>query len=100
MPTMHLIGTSASFTCGSGCTCGVTATCKGKVNYFATPDCSGAVAMTVPVDDACHPTDAAGASLGSHVYVPFTPTNVACTKTGSTTPSAPALAQATTVCCD
>ena len=96
----HLLGGSASFTCSAGCTCGVTATCKGKLSYFATADCSGAVGMTVQVDDACHATDAAGASFGSHVYVPFTPANVGCTKTGSTSASAPALSNATTVCCD
>ncbi len=100
-PTKHLVGASASFTCSAGCTCGgVTATCKGKVNYFASGDCSGAVGMSVIADDACHSTDAAGASFGSHAYVPFTPQNVACTKTGGTTPSTPVLSQSGTVCCN
>lgn len=98
--TKHLLGTSASFTCPANCTCGVTATCSGKLNYFATGDCSGAVGMFVLVDDACHVTDAAGASFSSHVYVPNPPANVACTKTGSSVPAAPALSQPTTVCCD
>ena len=97
----HLLGSSASFTCGAGCTCGgVTATCKGKVNYFATGDCSGAAGMSVIVDDQCHSTDAMGASFLSHAYVPFGPSNVSCNKTGSSAASTPALSQPTTVCCD
>ena len=99
-PNKHVLGTGANFTCSTGCTCGVTATCKGKLNYFASGDCSGAVGMFVIVDDGCHSTDAAGASFLSHAYVPFNPQNVACTKTGSTTPSTPALSEAETICCN
>ena len=98
--TKHLLGTSASFTCAAGCTCGVTATCKGKVNYFATGDCSGAAGMSVIVDDQCHSTDAMGVSFLSHAYVPFGPSNVSCNKTGSSAASTPALSQPTTVRCD
>ena len=98
--TKHLLGTAASFTCPSGCTCSVTAKCKGKLSYFATADCSGAVGLLTLVDDACHATDALGASFASHVYVADPVSNVACTKGGSSTPSAPALSQPTTVCCN
>ena len=99
-PTKHLLGSSASFTCAAGCTCGVTATCKGKVNYFPTGDCSGPVGNSVFVDGNCHSTDFGGVSYLSHAYVPFSPQNVACTKTGSTAPSTPALSQPTTICCN
>lgn len=99
-PSKHVVGTSASFTCGPSCTCSVkAASCTGKFNYFASADCSGAIGNSVLVNDTCVSSANGGASYSSHVYVPDPPSGVACTNGGSATPSAPALSQTTTVCC-
>jgi hypothetical protein len=99
--TKHLVGSGASFNCSSSCTCGgVTATCRGRVDYYASGNCSGAVGYSVPVTNQCLSTNNDGGSYASHLYVANAPLNVACTSGGSATPSAPALNQITTVCCN
>jgi hypothetical protein len=96
-PTKHLLGTAASFTCSPGCTCSVSATCTGTLDYYSSTDCSGSVIFQIVADDACHATDYGAYS--SHEYVPNAPSGVACVGGGSTSASAPALTGTTTVCC-
>lgn len=98
-PNKHLVGSSASFTCGAGCTCGVTATCSGRLDYYASANCTGMVQMSLQVDDACHPTVSAdaGDSFASRLWNP-TVSNVGCTNGGSTSAST-SLAGETTICC-
>lgn len=101
-PTKHLVGTGAAFDCGPGCACGgVTATCRGALQFFATPNCVGAPGAVFPVNDTCVPTTSnpPGASYASHRYVP-TMMNVACTTTGSTAPANVNVLQPATVCCN
>lgn len=99
-PTKHLVGTGASFNCSAGCTCGVTANCSGRLDYFASANCSGTAAYSIAVNNTCVATDNGGASYASHIYVANAPTQTACTKTGSTTPSTPALSGPVTTCCN
>ncbi|HEY8080099.1 MAG TPA: hypothetical protein VIF62_38475 [Labilithrix sp.] len=97
--TKHLVGSGATLSCGAGCSCGVTATCKGTLYYHVSTDCSDVMPpFSTPVDDACHATDAMGASYGSHKYVPMAAANIACTKGGSTAPSV-SLTDEQTICC-
>jgi hypothetical protein len=98
--TKHLVGTSASFTCGSGCTCATHATgCTGKFNYYASSDCSGAAGNSVIVNDTCVSSAKDGNSFASHKYVPDPPSGVTCSTEGTSSPSTPSLAETTTVCC-
>jgi hypothetical protein len=98
-PNKHLVGTSASFTCGSGCGCSATASCQGKLEYFDTADCSGGVSFTLTVDGTCRSTATDGGTFGSHKYTAFAPANIGCSKSGSSSPSA-TLNNTTTVCCN
>jgi hypothetical protein len=98
-PNKHAAGTGATFSCSNGCTCNVVSACRGTLDYFTSTDCSGAPSgFSVRVDDACHATDAMAVTntFGSHKFTPDPPT---CAKTGSTSPSTPALVDESTVCC-
>lgn len=98
-PTKHVIGSSASFTCSSnGCGCSVTARCSGRLFYYTSSDCSGNAIFDIIADDTCRPTSYP--AYASHNYVPNAPSNVVCTRNGSSTPSAPTLVSPTTVCCN
>lgn len=98
-PQKQLIGSSAAYSCSDGCSCGVSATCTGKLRFYDTTDCTGAVKYEVVADNRCVDTVAAGAIFMSHDYVANAPTNVSCNPTGSTTASTPTLEQLSTVCC-
>lgn len=99
-PQRHVVGASASFTCGAGCTCAVAGQCNatGTLSYFASGNCSGTAELTYPVNGACNATGGSNVAYASHRYDPAPPTNVRCQSTGASTPS-PALAQETTICC-
>ncbi|MBX3228622.1 MAG: hypothetical protein KIT84_08220 [Labilithrix sp.] len=99
-PTRHRVGASASFTCGSGCTCSVEGQCStsGTLRYFASTNCSGTAGLTYPVG-GCNPTQAQATTYGSHRYDPNPPTNTSCKTGGTSAPGTPALAQELTVCC-
>jgi hypothetical protein len=97
----HLVGTSATYSCQSTCSCtGVSASCGGKLNYFDSADCSGAAEFSYAVNDTCVPTNAMGSTYSSHIYVNGGPQNIACGKGGASSPSTPQLNQPTTVCCN
>jgi hypothetical protein len=96
-PEKHLVGTNASFACTSGCTCSVTATCAGTIDYYASTNCSGPVAFQVPANGQCVGTNYG--AYGSHQYVPAAPSGMACVAGGSTSASAPSLDATTTLCC-
>ena len=98
-PKKHLVGPSASFGCTLDCTCSVSATCKGKMNYYASTDCSGTAGFTAQVNGQCLPTVAGGATFASHRYFPDPPANVACTKSGKSSDLPPVLDEPATVCC-
>ena len=55
-PNKHLVGSSASVSCGA-CSTSVTATgCSGSLDIYSTSsDCSGSVILTVPTDGVCAP---------------------------------------------
>jgi hypothetical protein len=99
--TKHLVGSAGTLACSNPCACsGVTGTCNGgTLNYYNSGDCSGAAALSIPVDDACHATDLAGASVGSHKYIANAPSGIGCTKNGSPTPSVSYTGQQT-ICCN
>ncbi len=100
-PQRHVVGTSATLSCGAGCTCSIQGQCNttGTLRYFATNNCSGSPGLTYPVDGGCITTPGSGTTTyNSHRYDPAPPTNVGCQSAGTPTPSA-TLAQETTVCC-
>lgn len=99
-PTKQVVGSSAGFSCGGGCSCNVSARgCTGHFNYYASADCSGTAGNSVVVNDTCVSSAHNGDSYGSHQYVPDAPTEAACNTNGSSAPSAPTLFDALTVCC-
>jgi hypothetical protein len=100
-PKKHLVGTDVSVTCAAGaCGCTVTATCTGKMSFYASADCSGAPDLIVNANDTCVPTvsNPEGNTYGSHRYVANAPTNVACTSAG-TSAATTSLVGPLTVCC-
>lgn len=100
-PTKHLVGTSASFTCSAGCSCTVGGQCSttGTLKYYPTANCTGGADLTYPVG-GCGATPGSGATVyGSHRYDPAGPSSTRCNTGGISTPSAPSLAQPSTVCC-
>lgn len=80
-PKKHLVGPDVNVTCANnGCNCSVSATCTGKMSFFASADCSGAADLIVNADDSCVATVSTppGTSYGSHRYTANAPANVTC----------------------
>jgi hypothetical protein len=91
------VGASADVTCGSGCTCAVSAACQSAMFTFYTDTACNTPLTTVAVNSTCVSTnEAAGTTLNSLKY---TATPSASCATGGTSKPDASLVDRRTVCC-
>jgi hypothetical protein len=91
----HLVGDAGPVTCGA-CTCTLSATCKGKLDYFTDGNCS-MNALHLPVDGTC-----VAVGTGSTTYHSYEYTGTVDTISCNVSPTASATVDLTskrTVCC-
>ena len=94
-PNAHAVGSDLSVTC-PGCSCAVTGTCIGTIDFWQNLGCTGPK-TTVNADGACG--TGATASVTSFKYNPKTIVGAGCGGTYATAPGTSTLAGQRNLCC-
>jgi len=95
-PSPRVVGTSASVTCPS-CTCTMSATCTGKISFFATA-CTG-TATTFAVDGTCNMVTGGPGTYPNFKYVPNAPTAAICNASFASAPGTRTVLGQRNLCC-
>jgi hypothetical protein len=94
----HTVGSGATFTCSSACTCSVDGGhCTGTVKLYTMPMCMG-TELDVPANDTCVDSGATSDTYVSYAYA-ANPLMASCTNGGSASPQNVALTDVQTLCC-